>query len=275
VTSTVTSRFSGRDFELAHCPVCHYSFDVDARTDFDALYDEGYYHGEGADPNVDYQQELDDPRTIRVYEWRAILEIVEHLRGGTADVRWLDFGCGLGGLVRYGRSLGIEIYGFDEGYAADRMLQERVPALTPPDLDAATGSFDVVTAIEVVEHLVNPMPTLRQIATLLRRGGLFFITTGNAAPFRDRLEKWPYVHPDTHVSFFEPTTLAHAFRRSGLEPAFPGTVPGFTNLMRYKLLKNLGFRRRHAIERLVPWGLVARALDRRYKLSALPIGWRR
>jgi SAM-dependent methyltransferase len=275
VTGSVHSSFSHRSFELAHCATCRYSFIVDPRTDYEALYDEDYYRGKGADPTIDYERELVDPSTLRAYEWRAILEIVQHLRAGITDVRWLDFGCGLGGLVRYGRSRGVEIYGFDDGYAAERMREERIPALTAADLDAAGGSFDVVTAVEVVEHLVDPMPTLRQIARVLRPDGLLFLTTGNAAPFRGRLARWSYVLPDVHVSFFEPETLAFAFKLAGLDPAFPGFVPGFTDLIRYKVLKNLGFKRRHGLERLVPWQLGARAVDRRYRTSAHPVGWRR
>jgi SAM-dependent methyltransferase len=275
ITESLWSSFSDRDFELAHCSSCHYSFVVDPRADFAALYDEQYYRGRGADPTVDYERELHDPRTVRRYEWQAIVEIVRHLRGPLDRVRWLDFGCGLGGLVRYGREHGIEISGFDEGYAADRVREEGIPALSPVELDMAAGSFDVVTAIEVLEHLIDPMVTLRRLAALLRPGGLLFLTTGNAEPFRDRLAKWSYVQPDIHVGFFEPGTLATALRGAGLQPAFPGYVPGFDSLLRYKVLKNLRQKRRHAVEGIIPWPLVARAVDRRYRVSAQPIAWKR
>jgi SAM-dependent methyltransferase len=275
VTDVVHSSFSDRDFELAHCSSCHYSFVVDPRTDFDALYDGNYYRGEGADPNVDYERELRDPRTVRTYEWRAILEIVRQLRGPLAGVRWLDYGCGLGGLVRYGRERGVDISGFDEGYAAERMTQERIPALSPEELDAAAGSFDVVTAIEVLEHLSDPVPTLRRIAGLLRPGGVFFLTTGNAEPFRGRLTKWAYVNPDVHIGYFEPGTLEVAFRGAGLDPSSPGYVPGFTDLIRYKVLKQLKLSRRRVIEHLVPWPIAARVVDHRYRVSAHPVAWKR
>jgi SAM-dependent methyltransferase len=275
VTATVTSRFSGRDFELAHCPSCRYSFIVNARTDFDVLYGEAYYRSAGADPLVQYEREVADPRTVRLYEWRAIVAIVEHLRSGLGSAHWLDFGCGLGGLVRYTRDRGIDSVGFDDGYAAERIRQDGVPHLSPAELDAADGSFDVVTAIEVLEHLIDPVEALRRIATLLRPGGLLFLTTGNAEPFRNRVETWSYMQPDVHVGFFEPGTLAAVLRRVGLEPAFPGYVPGFTDLYRYKILKNLRQKRRNAIERFVPWPLIARTADRRYRLSAHPIAWKR
>jgi SAM-dependent methyltransferase len=275
VMSTVTSRFTGRDFELAHCRACHYSFIVDPRTDYDALYDEAYYRGEGADPLVQYEPEIADPRTVRIYEWRAIVSIVEHLRGDLGSAHWLDFGCGLGGLVRFTRGRGIDSVGFDEGYAAGRLRQDGIPALSPAEVEDAKGSFDVVTAIEVIEHVIDPLATLRGLAALLRPGGLLFLTTGNAEPFRSRMDEWSYVQPDVHIGFFEPGTLATAFDRVGLKAAFPGYVPGFTDLYRYKILKNLRQKRLHAFEHLVPWPLVARAADLRYRLSAHPIAWKR
>jgi len=68
---------------------------------------------------------------------------------------------------------------------------------------------------EVVEHLADPVAELKRIHSLLRPGGLFFLTTGNAAMQRRRFLKWPYIVPEIHVSYFEPRTLARALERAG------------------------------------------------------------
>src|SRR5262245_66331180 len=89
------------DFHLHHCPGCRYSFVANPWTDYAAIYSADYYAGKGADPTVDYVFELDNPAdTIRQYEWRGLLRIAESLVPVGPETRWLDFGCGHGGLGR-------------------------------------------------------------------------------------------------------------------------------------------------------------------------------
>jgi SAM-dependent methyltransferase len=190
------------------------------------------------------------------------------------NTRWMDFGCGNGSLVRHVRhSVGCPVVGFEDGAVAADVRRAGIPLVDGSDLDTVAGSFDVVTAIEVIEHVPDPRSVLRQIRRLLKPGGLCFLTTGNAAPFRQRLRDWSYVLPDIHVSFFEPATLALALTRSGFRPEFRGAVDGYDKVIRFKVLKNLGVRQSGWVERSLPWRLGARVIDRRYRVSAHPIGW--
>jgi SAM-dependent methyltransferase len=271
----VHGKYSGRDYELRRCDVCAFAFIADPWTDFERIYDERYYAGGGADPLVDYGFELAEPgRTIRGYEWRGVTQLVERLLGGLAGVRWLDFGCGNGGLVRYLlEHTGAEPYGFEEGAIATTARGLGIPILSRGELAELTSSFDVITAIEVLEHTLDPMAELRTIRKLLRTGGLVFLTTGNAAPFASDLRHWPYVIPEIHLSFFEPTTLRYAFSHCGLEP---GQVPaggGFDQILKFKVLKNLKVRRRSRLTDLIPARPVAALADRRVRLRQHPLGW--
>ena len=261
-------------FRLRRCRTCGFGFVANPCEDFADIYDESYYKGKGADPFVDYLFELEHPTaTVRRLEWEGILEVVRALHPLDSSSRWLDYGCGNGGLVRHLlRSGTCQATGFETGWIADRARARGIPILREDDLSGDHGRYDVVTAIEVIEHLPDPLLLLRACRRLLRPGGLVFLTTGNAAPHRD-LRRWSYVYPEVHVSFFEPRTLERALTLTGFRPERRGFVPGFEKIIRFKLLKRLGFRRERRAFDLIPWSRVARLVDARLSVSAHPIGW--
>jgi SAM-dependent methyltransferase len=235
------------------------------------LYGASYYGGHGADPLVDYRREMTDKNSIRLHEWRGISRVLTYLGDLKPGARWLDYGCGLGGMVRWGRGLGFDVVGYEEGYAAEQLQLAGLPRVSRSDLADLEETFDVVTAVEVIEHTIDPLDELRRICRLLRPGGLLFLTTGNAEPYERDLLKWRYVNPDVHVSYFQPLTLEIAYQLVGLQPLYMGHVPGWTDIMRYKVLKALHRQRRSIAEHAVPWGLLAWSLDFRLQLSAIPL----
>jgi SAM-dependent methyltransferase len=272
---SVTGRTSGRSFELRRCPSCRFVFVSNPWLEFEEIYDERYYDGDGADPFVNYRHDADHPdTTIRRHEWQGILERVGSLTRLDTSTRWLDYGCGTGGLVAWLRHRGLSgARGYEQGYAARQLRERSVPGLSPDELKANAGTFDVVTAIEVIEHTVDPVHELWRMRSLLRPGGLLFLTTGNAAPFRKRIASWRYVVPEVHISFFEPETLSLALELAGFVPECPGYGPGWNRIIRYKLLRALGREDLSRFERAVPWSMAAWLVDRRLKLSAQPVGW--
>ena len=273
---SIPGKVVSRDFHLRHCPTCRFSFVANPCTDYSRIYNEDYYHGRGVDPLWDYVDELEHPtRTIRRFEWDGIIQAVSSVFDVKPRSRWLDFGCGSGGLLRQVRDrLHCEAFGYDVGWITARAKERGMPILEENQLDDLAGTIDVATAIEVIEHVADPLDVLRRVHALLKPGGLFFYTTGNAQPYRGRLADWGYVVPDIHISFFEPRTMERALREAGLEPQYAGYLPGYTDIIRFKVLKNLGVRRYRTWQRLLPWGPAARLLDWRLGLMAHPVAWK-
>jgi SAM-dependent methyltransferase len=270
----VEGKFARRDFELAHCGSCGYGWIVEPWLDYAKIYDERYYAGEGADPLVDYHFELEHPQdTVRVYEWEGISRVVADLRGGAGVGRWLDFGCGNGGLVRHLRDRhGIGAIGFEEGAITHEARALGIPIIGRDNLADEEATFDVVTAIEVLEHTADPIGELEQIRRLLKPGGILFLTTGNAEPYANRLAEWKYVIPEIHISVFEPRTLEVAMRAAGIRPERRDLGRGFDDVLKFKVLKNLKLQRRSRATDLIPPRLI-RPVDRLTRLAAHPIGY--
>jgi SAM-dependent methyltransferase len=270
----VVGRVIPGPYRLLRCDGCGFARVVDP-PDPALVYTEAYYRGEGADPLVDYAFEAANPeRSVRAYEWRGIVARVAALAPLGATTRWLDAGCGTGGLVRHARdAVGCDAVGLEGGWALERLREAGLPIVAEEDLAGLEGGFDVVTAIEVIEHVPDPMGFLRAMRRLLRPGGLLFLTTGNAAAHRGALADWSYVIPEIHVSFFEPRTLAHAMAGTGFRPAITGFGAGHADIVRFKVLKNLRVTTRSRWEAALPWSPIARATDRRHGVSAHPVGY--
>jgi SAM-dependent methyltransferase len=265
-----------RAFHFARCEACGFVAVIDPCTDYAALYDETYYRGEGADPLVDYAHEVAHPHdTTRYYELRGVTALLRARRGDLTGLRWLDYGCGAGALVAHANRAGADCFGFDTGAFAERARAQGERILTAAELDRMAGTFDIVTMIEVIEHVVDPIALLRAVARLLRRGGLLFVTTGNAQPHAGSFLAWGYTVPEIHVSYFTPQSLARAYEAAGLTAVAGGYGPGWTDILRFRILKSLRVKERSALEAAMPWPLLARLADLRYRPSAHPLAVRR
>ena len=70
-------------------------------------------------------------------------------------------------------------------------------------------SFDIITSFEVIEHINNPIPELKNFYKLLRKGGLVYLTTPNfnsLLRYRLKSEYNVICYPE-HLSYYTPKTL--------------------------------------------------------------------
>lgn len=104
---------------------------------------------------------------------------------------YVDIGCGPGDLVFMVAGKGIQSVGVDTSPELIELARMRNADLTPrpefrvataASLPVETGSADVATLIEVIEHLDEPTidATLAEARRILRPGGTLIVTTPNA-----------------------------------------------------------------------------------------------
>ena len=105
-----------------------------------------------------------------------------------AGLRMLDIGCGAGILSEPLARLGADMVGADPAeenieaareHAEEQGVAVDYRATTAEDLAEAGETFDVVLAMEVVEHVVDVEDFVSTCASMVRPGGLFVAATLN------------------------------------------------------------------------------------------------
>ncbi len=112
---------------------------------------------------------------------RAIFtRILDRRLGPSDDRRILDVGCGTGTMVRelarYGRVEGVDADPEAVAFCRERGLRNVRQVDGEAALPFESGSFDLVTALDVIEHVDDDDAMLRELARVLIPGGLLLVS---------------------------------------------------------------------------------------------------
>lgn len=98
----------------------------------------------------------------------------------------IDIGCGTGYLLKKFLGTGWDASGLDpfpRGESLKAPLRKRVIQGTIDSV--ASNRFDLVTAVEVIEHSTDYLSLLKEIRRILRHNGRLIITVPNSWPFHE------------------------------------------------------------------------------------------
>jgi 2-polyprenyl-6-hydroxyphenyl methylase/3-demethylubiquinone-9 3-methyltransferase len=146
----------------------------------------------------------------------------------------LDIGCGGGLLAEPIARLGGDIVGIDPSatnievarlHAERSGLKIDYRAVTAEALTATAARFDIVLAMEVVEHVSDIDAFIAACASLLKPNGLFFVATINRTPKAfalaivgaEYLLRWLPRGTHDYAKLVRPAELETSLRAAGLE----------------------------------------------------------
>ncbi|MEQ9363229.1 MAG: class I SAM-dependent methyltransferase [Leptospirales bacterium] len=202
-----------KPFDILRCPDCALQMQATIPEDASELYDEDYYTGRA---EYSYRDEREQRRFDR-YVLDARLRTIARYAAPPAD--FVDVGAAFGAFVEAAQAAGYRARGLDvsEYAAADarsRGLDVRVGELIPGAFEPA--SVDVLTMIEVFEHLTQPRAAMRALRESMRPGGLVVVQTANfrGAQARRAGGDYHYYLPG-HFYYYSSDNLRRLFAEFG------------------------------------------------------------
>jgi len=150
---------------------------------------------------------------------RTVEKGLPHL--GNERPRLLDVGSGAGFLLEQARTRAWEVQGLEVSEAAASYCQARlsIPVVVGELRRGlfADQSFHAVTMLDVIEHLPDPLSTLKIVVSILKEGCPLLIVTpnfGSVCRYLLGLEAYG-IWPDEHLYYFTSATLRKLLQAAG------------------------------------------------------------
>ena len=134
----------------------------------------------------------------------------------------LDVGAGSGILLQEALEIGYRAEGIEPSrwlveQGTKRGLPLHLGELPHPDL--SSQSYDVITCVDVLEHVADPIGLLQQIHDYMGLDGVGFLVVPDASSFFARLLRWKWWHYRmAHIGYFDRMTVTLALDKAGFEP---------------------------------------------------------
>ncbi|MBN2440491.1 MAG: class I SAM-dependent methyltransferase [Spirochaetales bacterium] len=163
----------------------------------------------------------------KVRGFNRILSVIKTFQSGG---KLLDVGCSSGIFLHCAKQQGYDVYGIDVGKEAVERAKsyyglKNVKQGILEDVDSRE-SFDIITMLDLIEHLPDPLSTLKRSLRLLKKDGYLVLLTPNASGFVSVLTRillakpfgmWDHPEPPYHLYQFSHKVLTSYLNSIGFE----------------------------------------------------------
>lgn len=230
-------------YPLWQCQACDTLF-TDPQPDDHVLadiYSKDYFLGGNSKSDQDRRREMKEGTA------QIILGELETYRGAVGG-RLLEIGCGQGELLSQAEAVGYDVTGIDYSEHAVKVAQSHIrrgrvfvgeiESLAEPD-----HSFDIVVALDTIEHVRDPRRFIEHVHRLLAPGGILLLTTISINTWTARHLKHAWMEFKTeHLVYFSNKSLfslmlLSGFREIRLSPTYKILSPKYVldHFERYRI----------------------------------------
>lgn len=193
-------------YDWQECADCGFAF----ISDFEKEPALDYGSEERGDAYIDFYGDKYKSKLRRSYK-RA-----RYIKKRMNGPRILDVGCNLGYFVESCRLLGLDSVGIDVNtgvidqasamFPKSRFVYGRIDGIVKRE-----GQFDAVYTSEVIEHVDDVNSFISNISSILKPGGLLYLTTPELKKYRPGFkgDEWKDLNAPNHKQYFSKTNIRY------------------------------------------------------------------
>lgn len=178
------------------------------------IYQEGYYDFWGA--GKDFRQLFN----LKLKTCRKLINKANKLFSEIPGRKHLDIGSAFGYMIEAARTAGFYSQGIEISPAADVAVKlgYDVKRVLLEDAAFPAESFDLITAIDVIEHIPDPVRWLRECRRIIKKEGVLLLVTPDCSSLPALLKKssWPHYKAE-HLFYYSPRTLRRLLSDAGFD----------------------------------------------------------
>jgi 2-polyprenyl-3-methyl-5-hydroxy-6-metoxy-1,4-benzoquinol methylase len=218
---------ANESYTLLKCQNCSLIFQKFIPNDFlmSKLYEEWI--------NPDFVKQESYDRSLFYYKQKAleIMDTIRFLDKKPSELKFMDFGMGWGEWCRLSKSFGVDTYGME--LSKERIKNAQLYQIKNIEWENLPNhKFDLINTEQVIEHIPNPLETVKYLADSLNKGGLLKISVpnGKIAERNIQLLNWELprdsefsMHiatPLEHINVFKTESIIEMAKICGLTPIY-------------------------------------------------------
>lgn len=188
--------------------------------------------------------------------------------------RYLDFGCGAGGVLSLAQDKAKDVYGVELEKAMCNAINEEGIKCYPSVEKALVnhkGRIDVISLFHVLEHLENPVEYLHKLSELLADDGVMIIEVPNSddalLSIYDCDAFADFTYWESHLYLYNNVTFTQLIKKASLKIRFLGQI------QRYPLSNTMYWLSRGKPGGHKDWAMLSNEkLDKEYESALARLG---